>query len=1663
MTYTPDYAEEFHKRVEEAREIANKAKEKGEDPQPFVEIPMAEDMAERCEKLLEREYGDKIHGLAQLIRELEESDEVDGREEMSLYLAEEFATGELSEDFDNDAERVEAAIRTSIAILTEGVVAAPIEGLGKVSIDDNDDGTKFLRIPYFGPIRSAGGTAQAVSVLVADYVRDLLDIAVFKPREEEVERYVEEIELYDSAVGMQYCPPKEKSRYIIKHTPIMVDGQPNLNAVGREVDGYRDLERIEGNAPRDGMCLVMAEGIGLKAPKLQRYAEAFDLESWHWLDKLIQGSGDDEGEDEEEQDENDDEVSYTVPNRSDEANVLDPSEKFMGDALAGRPIFAGPSQVGGFRLRYGRSRNAGHAAVGFSPATMVLTDEFIAPSTQIKTERPGKAAGAVPVDSIEGPTVRLNNGVVKRVDTYEGAKKVQNNVEKILDLGEIAVPYGEFVENNHPLAPATYSPDWWSLELEDAGGNPDEIQHDQISAQEAIEISEQYDVPLHPEYTYLWHDIEPDEYAALNYVLQNAENQNDEYHLPAEIHTVLEKLLVPHTQKPETTIINSGVYEVLQHCTTDEPVDDDVLGQINDTAPFTVRPRSLTRIGGRMGRPEKAEKREMKPMVNSLFPIRDAGSDERLINKAANHTENADHKLSGMSNPDEFSGKGVVDVELNYRVCTDCDEVTFKSKCPECSSKTEEKMVCGGCKNVDDSKEIGDQCRRCGSSYGLTTERQLNVNEEYQNALENINERPSSIGKVKAVKRLTSDSKIPEPLEKGLLRAKYDVSTFRDGTARYDMCDLPLTSFKPSEIGVSVDKIKELGYEETVDGEPIESEDDLIEIYMQDVIVAEEAGEYLLDVANYIDDLLVKYYDMEPYYEADEPEDLVGSLLIGMAPHTSAGVVGRLLGFTTASANYAHPFFHAAKRRNCFHPDTELDVKINGEWKETTIGNLVETHLEPDSNGYDDSYDDGTIVQNTSEHPEIDEIKVPSMTDEGHQTIEDVTHLSRHKSPKHMISIKTEDGCELKVTPEHKIPVRSSKDDTLMDEKKAHQVENGDLLFNYGREKVEDVKDYEDIDLLKHLLQERDQHEFDIDNVMVRGLEKEELYNIFEENIKPEWDDGQFYVLSSTCDYLGVTKTTLENYIRRESIPAALLLNIYDDVNDMIDSIPSYVELGMNSDSVSVPRIQSLDEELSCLIGYYTAEGYCRTTKDTRMEHDMDACNQVDFAATESQPREFIEEVLEHKFNVHNPYKTDTRITASGKMIKFFFSNILDSGDGCYTKKVPEYIQNSSDKIKGHYLSGYLSGDGGEFGGKMQAFTGSEELKDTLVNLCNCLGISVNIEECEPVLLRERFPDFYDDDDDSMSAGGYKMEISKEIGMQLKRKNIVSREYDVKKVIEVSHNKCKDNYTYNLTVNRTHRLSASETLSRQCDGDEDSVMLLMDGLINFSRKYLPSQRGKNMMDAPIVMSTVINPEEIDDEAHNVDVVDRYPLEFYEATMEAEDPDNIDIEIAEDRLESPVNVKHSLATSDINAGPRNTAYKSVDGMDDATKKQLDLAEATRGVDEEQVASLIIEKHFFPDIIGNLTAFSRQEFQCSNNHMHRRAPASGRCQQRDWCDAPVRLTVYEGMVDKYMETATELADEYDLDLYTRQRLEFMSERIEQLFKDDKEEQTGLDDFM
>lgn len=928
------YFSRLEAEVERAYTIAERAKERREDPEPSVEIPIAKDMADRVQNLL------GIPGVAERVRELETQM---SREEAALALAADFADGRVG-DAEDTQTIIEEAVRTSVALLTEGVVAAPIEGIDSVDLLQNDDGSQYVSVQYAGPIRSAGGTAQALSVLVADYTRSLLGVGSFQPREDEIERYVEEIALYDSEVGLQYSPSSDETRHIARHCPIRLDGEPTSD---REVSGYRDLERVATNRARGGLCLVLAEGIALKAPKIKRYTSQLDPVDWPWLDELIDGDVSDD-------DEIDTATTATPDQQVGGIPVPAPSDRYLRDLIAGRPVFSHPSRPGGFRLRYGRARNHGFATAGVHPATMHLFDDFLAPGTQVKTERPGKAAGVVPVDSIEGPTVKLRTGEVRRIDDPREAVEIRGGVERILDVGEYLVNPGEFVENNYNLAPAGYAVEWWIQEVDAAGGDATALQDDPTidlvtpSPEQALNWADHLDAPLHPEYTYLWHDVEARAVARLAETVGRGKITTDGLVIENDprCRDTLETILLPHRQNGDQIVVDPWLPLIrsLGYSVTDAQIAGDPpiaaarssehgLAAINALAPFDIRAKAPTRIGNRMGRPEKSESRDMSPAVHTLFPLGDAGGNQRDVTGATKHAD------SMADQP------GHLELELGQRQCPECEQLTFRVRCPSCSVRTHLHWECDACETVlTDPDSSEPACPRCERTVSTVTRQVVDIDQRYHEALDSLGERETAFPILKGVKGLMSANKTPEPMEKGILRAKHGVSAFKDGTVRYDMTDLPVTAVRPEELAVTAATFRELGYETDIHGDPLEHDDQLIELRVQDVVLSSGAGDHLLRTANFVDELLTAYYGLEPYYDVDDPDDLVGELVFGLAPHTSAAVVGRIVGYTDAAVGYAHPYFHAAKRRNCDGDEDCVMLMLDG------LLNFSKTYL-PSSRG----------------------------------------------------------------------------------------------------------------------------------------------------------------------------------------------------------------------------------------------------------------------------------------------------------------------------------------------------------------------------------------------------------------------------------------------------------------------------------------------------------------------------------------------------------------------------------------------------------------------------------------------------------------------------------------------------------------------------------------
>ncbi|MFY9749306.1 MAG: DNA polymerase II large subunit, partial [Methanoregula sp.] len=1005
------------------------------------------------------------------------------------------------------------------------------------------------------------------------------------------------------------------------------------------------------------------------------------------------------------------------------------------DLIGGRPVFSYPMRKGGFRLRYGRSRNTGFAAAGFNPATLHLLGGFLAVGTQMKLERPGKACGVVPVDTIEGPTVRLTGGEVIRVDDEKTALTLVNKVERILDVGEILIAYGDFLENNHPLVPAGYCEEWWLLD-QAPGTKPPQDEAEAL----ALAGTGGY---LYPAYTWFWDDISTDQIRLLADIVSGTGAIEDGalvIPLDAKVKEPLETLLIPH--KVSGGMIRIRTFRAVVACLgLDEhlkkrdtwntaPAGALPLDLVMHLSGLSLRSRSGLRIGGRMGRPGKSKPRKMSPPPHGLFPLGESGGARRSFQEASNHTEESDARATEIDFQQEG---GIIEIEVGRRRCPGCGEITFLNRCQKCGTHTTSVNTCPKC-----GHEVAtERCPNCDVPATCSQRIALNVKAEYAQAMERLGIKKESIALVKGVKGVISREKTVEAMEKGILRAQQDIYVFKDGTTRFDMIDLPLTHIRADEVRVPVERMRELGYVKDIDGYDLQNGQQVVELRPQDLLVSDSCADYMIKVARFIDDELTRLYGLPAFYNIQTRDDLVGHLVIGLAPHTSAGVLARIIGFTRANVGYAHPFFHAAKRRNCFYGDTEIEVYDGKTWAHHPIRKFVLENFDVSKPGLDRL---GTYYSDP-----VRPYFTRTVDTTGGVHLRRITSVSIHQAPVHLIRFTTSRKRQLTVTPDHAMLV---------------------------------------------------------------------------------WD------------------TVYLRKLKALEIKAG-------------DAVPIYEGGAVIADRIAaVETVTSLEDRVYC-----------------------------------------------------------------------------------------------------------------------------------------------------------------------------------------------------------------------MTVADDHTLVANGIFTGQCDGDEDCIMLLMDGLLNFSRSFLPQNRG-GTMDAPLVLTSRIDPAEIDKESLNVDVGRGYPRELYEAGLvyaKAKDVEPL-IDRVERRLGTPQQLEgffFTHDTSDISAGPLESTYTQLKTMSEKLEAELDLAEKIRAVDADDVAERVLNTHFIRDLMGNLTAFSKQKFRCTKcNASYRRMPLAGKCTKfkgKGICNGNIIPTVHEGSVKKYLEVSRAMVKKYRVSEYTRQRVEVLDLAIESTFGEEKHEQLGLADFM
>jgi len=902
--YYMNYQQDILRKVEQIYELGSKARKIGLDASNAVESKIAYDLADRVAKMHDIDIASRLRTLLERTT----------KEKAALKIAEEIALGE--HDAGDLRTRLDNAVRVSLAVVTEGVTVAPLQGISNVQLKNNSDGSTYLSISFAGPIRSAGGTEAALTMLIADHARKVVGISKYiaNSYDDETGRFVEELRIYEREVGsFQFKVLDADVIKCIKSLPVELDG---VDTDQVEVAGHRNMRRISTDRVRGGALRVMNDGIIGRSRKLLKLVEALDLVGWEWL--------------------KDQKGAVQTGDGDDAANHR------MSEVITGRPVLSMPKRLGGFRLRYGRCCNTGFATIGIHPAVPVLLDHAIVVGTQIKMDVPGKASTIALVDDIDPPIVRLNDGSVLQVRTVEHASVVRQRIEKILYLGDILISYGDFLENNAELLPASYVEEAWLQELHSHLSNSSisNLQRSEINPQliklmskssfkdipnikDAFRMSLMLGIPLCPRYSFFWEHISIDEVLFLkenlicSYIQDDNNGASCSYFLIKnnfQLKDILERLGVYHSLVDEHIKIDNPdqVYSLqrllfsdssiptercsLQSCASDNIKSLDTIEFVSSISGIRLMPKFASSIAVRVGRPEKAAERKMKPPVHVLFPIGSKGGSTRDILKAS-------------------KTKSSFFTEIANRFCNSCRFPSLGTKCTKCGSSTPIRNLCIVCREEILYNGKNSRCRRCGregKTYSPVSFPLSKVIEQAQHKLGLKAAEP-----FKGVKALMSKNKSAELLEKGLLRQKHQLYAFKDGTIRFDATNEPLTHFKPVWIMTNIEKIKKLGYNKDYIDKDLTSSDQLIELLLQDIVLPLDCAEHLVNVAKFIDEELVKVYHLEPYYGISTIEDLIGHLIVGLAPHTSVGIIGRIIGFTKSQVCLASPIWHSAKRRDC--------------------------------------------------------------------------------------------------------------------------------------------------------------------------------------------------------------------------------------------------------------------------------------------------------------------------------------------------------------------------------------------------------------------------------------------------------------------------------------------------------------------------------------------------------------------------------------------------------------------------------------------------------------------------------------------------------------------------------------------------------------------------
>ena len=256
-----DYYTNITQQVFTHFEISANAKSTLIDSSGIVESKIAFDLADRVAKMHDIDISNKLRLLLKR----------NGKELTALQIAKDIALGNYVKPETKLQERLDLAIRVGLSIVTEGVTIAPLQGIHDITIKKNKNGSEYLSVSIAGPIRSAGGTESAVTILIADYIRKAVGLSKYEVNsfDDETGRFVEELRIYESEAqgNFQFHVSDSDIIKVISNLPVELTG---VDTDPFEVVNHKNMMRIKTNRVRGGALRVLNDGLIGRAKKLQK-------------------------------------------------------------------------------------------------------------------------------------------------------------------------------------------------------------------------------------------------------------------------------------------------------------------------------------------------------------------------------------------------------------------------------------------------------------------------------------------------------------------------------------------------------------------------------------------------------------------------------------------------------------------------------------------------------------------------------------------------------------------------------------------------------------------------------------------------------------------------------------------------------------------------------------------------------------------------------------------------------------------------------------------------------------------------------------------------------------------------------------------------------------------------------------------------------------------------------------------------------------------------------------------------------------------------------------------------------------------------------------------------------------------------------------------------